>query len=706
VSESVPSAPPVQSTGESAPPAWSPQQSFAHLSEHQQETLRVHEQYLDHQAEFARTFLQFMSQQQALLLDERQSTLPPDVLDSMNRSATMLYEHQVETLQVHKQYLNSQGEYTRSMLAMLQQQPMLSAPAAPAAAVYTDTAEPQSPPTPAAEPAAFPAEAPVAPQPEPAASPEPEAVPEAPAAPTFSFDAFTGSPPAPQQPAPQPVQPPQPAQPAAHHESGNGANGTPTTQPTVDTAHLDQIAQSLLNVVSEKTGYPVEMLEPDMDMESDLGIDSIKRVEILGAMQDLYPDLPRLKAEELAELRTLGQIGDHMLAAYATEQPAAPAAPPAQPPQPAQPAAHHESGNGNGSNGAPAAQPTVDTAHLDQIAQSLLNVVSEKTGYPVEMLEPDMDMESDLGIDSIKRVEILGAMQDLYPDLPRLKAEELAELRTLGQIGDHMLAAYATEQPAAPQQPAPEVAAPAAEPEQSGVPRRVARIKPLPEPDMLDIGLPQGYSCLLTDDGTALTSQLAQTLHDMGWKVVVLSFPQSLIAAPASLPAHINRISLRSLEEPHLAETLQSIAATYGPAGAFIHLHPPVQANSQQSGVVFSETEKAITRHVFLMSKYLQQPLNAAAQQQRGYFVTVARLDGEFGLGQSADFGAVGGGLFGLTKSLNLEWEPVFCRAIDIGMLADPDQAVRSIIAELRDPNRLITEVGYGSQGRSTLVAV
>jgi acyl carrier protein len=44
-----------------------------------------------------------------------------------------------------------------------------------------------------------------------------------------------------------------------------------------------------------------------------------------------------------------------------------------------------------------------------------LNIVSEKTGYPSEMLELDMDMEADLGIDSIKRVEILGAMRNVYP---------------------------------------------------------------------------------------------------------------------------------------------------------------------------------------------------------------------------------------------------------------------------------------------------
>lgn len=46
------------------------------------------------------------------------------------------------------------------------------------------------------------------------------------------------------------------------------------------------------------------------------------------------------------------------------------------------------------------------------------------------MLELEMDMEADLGIDSIKRVEILGAMQELYPNMPPVNPEELAELRT------------------------------------------------------------------------------------------------------------------------------------------------------------------------------------------------------------------------------------------------------------------------------------
>ncbi|MFM7370739.1 MAG: phosphopantetheine-binding protein, partial [Sphaerospermopsis kisseleviana] len=66
------------------------------------------------------------------------------------------------------------------------------------------------------------------------------------------------------------------------------------------------------------------------------------------------------------------------------------------------------------------------------LSNILLNIVSDKTGYPVEMLELSMDIEADLGIDSIKRVEILGGLLELYPDLPRPNPEELGQLRTLG----------------------------------------------------------------------------------------------------------------------------------------------------------------------------------------------------------------------------------------------------------------------------------
>ena len=74
-------------------------------------------------------------------------------------------------------------------------------------------------------------------------------------------------------------------------------------------------------------------------------------------------------------------------------------------------------------------------SHLKEL---LLNIVVEKTGYPAEMLNMDMAIEADLGIDSIKRVEILSTLAERVPNLPTVAPDELAELRTLGDIAAYM----------------------------------------------------------------------------------------------------------------------------------------------------------------------------------------------------------------------------------------------------------------------------
>ena len=47
-----------------------------------------------------------------------------------------------------------------------------------------------------------------------------------------------------------------------------------------------------------------------------------------------------------------------------------------------------------------------------------MEIVADKTGYPADMLELDMRLDTDLGIDSIKRVEIFSAIQDRLPGMP------------------------------------------------------------------------------------------------------------------------------------------------------------------------------------------------------------------------------------------------------------------------------------------------
>ncbi|WP_299566807.1 type I polyketide synthase, partial [Enterovirga sp.] len=86
----------------------------------------------------------------------------------------------------------------------------------------------------------------------------------------------------------------------------------------------------LLDLVIKRTGYPKEMIRLDQDLEADLGIDSIKRVEILGSMADAMRSgdgnpAAHLEMEKLASFKTLNAIVDYLETALA------PGAAPAKP---------------------------------------------------------------------------------------------------------------------------------------------------------------------------------------------------------------------------------------------------------------------------------------------------------------------------------------------------------------------------------------
>ncbi|OCH55946.1 type I polyketide synthase [Vibrio cyclitrophicus] len=349
----------------------------------QQQAAEVHQQFLAIPQQYGDTFNTLMSEQ------AKMATAGVAIPENLQRSMEMFHQHQAETLKAHAHYLEMQAHSNNSALNMLTQgsvqtaqptfvepvnaQPAIQAPTTPAAIVQQPVAQVQATPVQA------------------------QSVQAAPVQNTTTQKA----------PLQKAVPAPQVAAQAA----------APVAAPVaVQSADAEKV---MLEVVAEKTGYPTEMLDLEMDMEADLGIDSIKRVEILGTVQDEMPNLPELNPEDLAECRTLGEIVGYM---------------------------NSKSMNSKMPTSAPvaaqssAAAPVQAANGLDAkvVQQTMLEVVAEKTGYPTEMLDLEMDMEADLGIDSIKRVEILGTVQDELPTLPELNPEDLAECRTLGEIVDYM----------------------------------------------------------------------------------------------------------------------------------------------------------------------------------------------------------------------------------------------------------------------------
>ncbi|HEY2759714.1 MAG TPA: SDR family NAD(P)-dependent oxidoreductase, partial [Pirellulales bacterium] len=192
-----------------------------------------------------------------------------------------------------------------------------------------------------------------------------------------------------------------------------------------------KLKSSLLEIVKDRTGYPVEMLDLNASLEADLGIDSIKRVEIISAFRRselaTLLALPADFVERLTSARSLQAILDCVADITPASEPAKSAA--------ALVTAKKEDAVSD-------RKPMTTNAELQD---QLVKIVAERTGYPSEMLDLDANLEADLGIDSIKRVEIIAAFRrgvlTGLTELPTDLMEQLTAAKTIRAIVERITTA-------------------------------------------------------------------------------------------------------------------------------------------------------------------------------------------------------------------------------------------------------------------------
>ena len=420
------------------------------------------------------------------------------------------------------------------------------------------------------------------------------------------------------------------------------AVGVGVAAPMTTVIASDAVSEALFETVCELTGYPREMLAADMDLEADLGIDSIKRVEILAGVQRRMPGLPAIDSSYLGSLRTLGQIVEQFAAQAAVGAGAAAVTPGAAVTVPVQ----------------------VAGGSADEVRRALLEVVGELTGYPAEMLDPTMDLEADLGIDSIKRVEILAAVQKRMPELPPVDSSLLGSLRTLESIVEQMTAgatapagAVACGTPCggvATGSPASAVA--------GGIGRQVLESRMLPAPAGVGaLNLAAGHAIVVTDDGGGFADALASELRRAGHRAEVVDG------------------SGAGLEKFDKVAGLVMVAPA-SPEG--------------------DDAAEARAKSAFRTARAVSARLRSAAAAGGAFVVTVSRMDGAFGLsGGSAAGDAVAGSLAGLAKTLSHEWPAVLCRALDVDPTMDAAIAANAVAREILSAGEPL-ETGLRADGR------
>ena len=65
--------------------------------------------------------------------------------------------------------------------------------------------------------------------------------------------------------------------------------------------------------------------------------------------------------------------------------------------------------------------------------ERILTLAVEKTGYPRDMLDLDLDLEADLGVDTVKQAEMFAAIREIY-SIPRDENRKLRDYPTLAHV--------------------------------------------------------------------------------------------------------------------------------------------------------------------------------------------------------------------------------------------------------------------------------
>jgi acyl transferase domain-containing protein/NAD(P)-dependent dehydrogenase (short-subunit alcohol dehydrogenase family) len=445
----------------------------------------------------------------------------------------------------------------------------------------------------------------------------------------------------------------------------------------------DSVKDRILALAVEKTGYPIDMLDLDLDLEADLGVDTVKQAEMFSAIRTAY-NIPRDENRKLRDYPTLA----HVIRFVFESRPdlaEATATPAMETPTEAAPSP------------APATAATDDS-----ITQKVLDIVADKSGYPKDMLDLGLDLEADLGIDTVKQAEMFAAVRTAY-NIPRDENLKLREFPTLAHVikfardGQPGLAKAPAARTSATAEPAQKKPTPSAQAKPVTAPRpiaatfdaanRIPRRVPVPtlRPPLslcksTGITLGSGRRVVIMPDKSGVADALAQRLQKLG--VEVLRIPDS----------------------PD-ADTLQTQMKTWLAAGSIhgVYWLPALdnEGDLKDKGMDLARWHEAL--RVRIKSLYTaMRTLYEQIASPGTFLVSGTRLGGQHGYDAAGATAPLGGAVTGFTKTYKREHVEALVKAVDFEAERKPAEIADLLIKEtLRDPGAV--EIGHRQELRWTV---
>lgn len=329
--------------------------------------------------------------------------------------------------------------------------------------------------------------------------------------------------------------------------------------------------------------------------------------------------------------------------------------------------------------------------NIDRLKDELLRVVSERTGYPKEMLNMDFNIEADLGIDSIKRVEILGAFVKSFStsDQQKVQAiiEDLSKLKTLNEILKRITKALLIS----PQGPDTSTALKVCQNEQvlpelkeTDEDKNEYIKRFLLEPVITSITaknlhIQENGVFIITDDGRGIAHVLEQEINRRGGRAVILQAGSSEIREDGKTYS-------ADLADPlAVGSLIKEIRSSYSPIVGLIHLLPlgssiPLHTMDLKTWRDYLKVE---IKSLFYLAKALGADIRNAGRKNRGWLIAATLLKGKCLHMNDKDCSVGHAGIAGLLKTVAQEWPEVNCRSISLDLTNQHSTLASQLIREM-----------------------
>ena len=365
---------------------------------------------------------------------------------------------------------------------------------------------------------------------------------------------------------------------------------------------------------------------------------------------------------------------------------------------------------------ATAPEPAAIVVAPTDLTGIVLDIVSARTGYPRDMLDPDLDLEADLSIGSIKRTEMIGELADriglggIGAILDESVIEDLARIKTIAGIvawlEDH-IRQVAAPLAGPPTEPVTPLVAPATESVTSSP-------DPQLEPVTLSAGMRRSPSPVAGGGGgdsepVTLSAGMRHSPSPvpsggggggrMGRYVVEVTEIEHPPTAPLSFAGRrfvvVDDGRGIGLELADLLEQRGASVLSTDDGDELDTDHEVVHLAALRPGPlpVLPSAFAGIRRALLAGSPTLLLATGSAGTFGHGW------------AGEEATDPTPGAGLRGLARTIAREYPDVLVRAVDIDTKEAPQKVARHLLDELAT-RQAPTVVGYTNGTRTTLTVV